>query len=88
MPQKAFSSEESSAKDVLSEMDECEIRDGNDELLSELYARCNGRNNGEVKWMRNDLELVYSYKWTRDSDMIVDVKFKDKQMVEMPAVAG
>ena len=51
---------------------------------SELYARCNGKNNGEVKWMRNDLDLVYSYKWEED-EMIVDVTLKD---VEMPALAG
>ena len=52
---------------------------------SELYARCNGKNNGEVKWMRNDLDLVYSYKWAEDSEMIIDVTFKD---VEMLALAG
>ena len=53
---------------------------------SVLYARCNGKNNGEVKWMKNDLDLVYSYKWAEDSEMIVDVTFKD--VLEMPALAG
>ena len=89
---------------ALSEAQECfqfiksENRDGNKQY-SDLYARCNGKNNGEVKWMKNHLDLVFSYRWAEDSEMIVDVKLRDHQDLElrhlgdhqdleMPAVAG
>ena len=40
-----------------------------------VYVDYNGKNQGNLKWTKNDLNLKYEMRWAEDSEMIVDVKF-------------
>ena len=46
---------------------------------SELYCYVDyqGKNNGELKWIKNDLDLTYTSRWAEGSEMIVDVEIQN-----------
>ena len=49
----------------------------NQNKYSELYVYVdyNGKNNGTVRWTKNDLGLKFQKRWAEDSEMIIDVEF-------------
>ena len=54
-----------------------------DNKYSELYVYVdyNGKNNGEARIERNDMNLECSTRWVEDSEMVVDISF-------MPEIAS